>query len=294
MRRRVIFPAVVWVLFCAGAIGQPNGMVVMFTDFGPETAAVGAVRGAVYQTFPQVRVDTLSNAIPSFDVMGGAYVLAGTAACFPKGTVFCCIVAPEEKGGLNALVLRTKSGHCLVGPDNGLLSMAADRLGVEELRRATNEAYWGVKEPKLVSLGRDLYGPLAANIAKGMPLDQAGPVAEGLKPLPLQAAKTAQSDSGAKGVVGAAVFVDSFGNITTNIPMGLVAEAGVKKDQVLRVTMGDGAFDAPLKETYSDVPEGKHLALADNGYLAFAINMGHLADAVDAKPGMAVRVFPAE
>lgn len=294
MKRSATLLGLVFALVCAAAFGQPNGMVVMLTDFGPETAAAGAVKGAIYKTFPQVRLDVLSNAIPSFDVMGGAYVLAGTAECFPKGTVFCCIIAPEEKDGLDAVILHTKSGHYFVGPDNGLLRMAADRLGVEEVRRAMNEAYWGVKEPNLVSLGRDLYGPLAANIAKGMSVGEAGPVAEALRPLPLQAAKIVQADPGIQGVAGAVVFVDSFGNFTTNISMDLVAEAGLEQDQVLRVTLGDAAFLAPLKKTYSDVPEGKHLALADSGYLSFAINMGHLADAVDAKPGMALRVFPAE
>ena len=158
-----------------GWAAAPNGLVVLLTDFGADAVYVGALKGAMYTKFPEIRIDAISNSVPPFDVVAGAHMLAEAANEFPLGTTFCCVVDPGVGTDRKRIVLETKTGHCFVGPDNGLLSLVAHRYGLAELREIANPKLFRQGEMSQTFHGRDVFGPVAAARAGGVARGEVGP-----------------------------------------------------------------------------------------------------------------------
>lgn len=251
----------------------PNGLIILLTDYGPDSEYVGALKGAIYAKFPEARIDSISNAVPAFDIVTGAYMLMETCREFPPGTTFCCVVDPGVGSERKCVVLESGAGHFFVGPDNGLLSLVAQKFGTATLRECTNRALW--REGKLSHTfhGRDIFGPVAAALARGVALATVGPEIEGLEKVDF--GKT-RIENGA--VYGAVTRIDPYGNVITNITYEDLAKLGLKKDDLVDVTVGKTRFQVPLKQSYSEVAKGERLGLIQSlGYLEFAVNMNSLA-----------------
>ena len=271
-------------LMAAGAVAAwpamgavtPNGLVVLHTDYGADSVYVGAIKGAMYAQWPGVRIDAITNSVPAFDVVAGAYLLLEACREFPAGTTFCCVVDPGVGTARKGIALETRSGHLFVGPDNGLLSLVADRLGVAMVRELSNRSLWRPGEVSHTFQGRDIFGPVAAALARGTPLEEAGPELKEfarlkIEPVRLEAGK----------LTGEVVRTDTYGNFVTNITEEDVARLGLAQGDSARVTIGKAAFTAPFKTTYGDVPEGKPvLVIQSSGFLECALNMGNLAQSL--------------
>lgn len=278
------------VLLLAAASAQgavtPNGLVVLLTDYGADSVYVGAIKGAIYTKFPQARIDAISNAVPPFDIAAGAFMLAEAAREFPPGTTFCCVVDPGVGTERKCVALETNSGHLFVAPDNGLLSLVAQRLGVAAVRECSNRALWREGKLSHTFQGRDIFGPVSAALASGVPLEQVGAALERLTPLDLGEVVTKDGN-----VSGTVVRVDPYGNLITNIGFEDLERLGFKKDDVIDVTIGKAAFQIPLKQTYSDVAKGARVGLIQSyGYLEFAVNLGSLAGEIKEEAHAAVSI----
>jgi hypothetical protein len=251
-----------------------NSLVVLFTDYGADSIYVGALKGVIYAKFPQARIDTLTNSVPPFDVATGAYLLAEASKEFPKGTVFCCVVDPGVGLDRKRIVLETNTGHRFVGPDNGLFTLVARRFGIAELREITNEKLWREGQVSQTFQGRDIFGPVAAALANGVPLAETGPELKDLVRLPLEESRVERDT-----IRGTVVRSDWYGNLITNVTAEDLEKAGLQKNDMLDVTIGKARFTAPLKSTYGDVAEGrKVLVVQSSGYVECAINLRSLAD----------------
>lgn len=250
-----------------------NGLVVMLTDYGADSIYVGAIKGAMYTKNPAVRIDAISNSVPPFDVLAGAYMLAEVCGEFPAGTTFCCVVDPGVGTPRKCIVLETNAGQRFVAPDNGLLSIAAERFGVKQIREAANTAFWRAGAMSSTFHGRDVFGPVAAMLAGGEPLENAGPELKDL--MRLEAAQARVGGGAAKGVV---IREDTYGNLITNITAKDLEQLSIKPGETVQITIGKTCFDAPWKTTYADVPEGQKLVLIQSiGLLECAVNKGSLA-----------------
>lgn len=262
----------------AMAAQGPNGLIVLLTDYGSDSVYVGALKGAIYSKYPEARIDSITHAIPPFDITTGAFMLMETCKEFPAGTTFCAIVDPGVGTARKGAVLRTQSGHYFIGPDNGLLWLVAQRMGIAELYECSNRALWREGQLSHTFHGRDIFGPVSAAVAKGTPLSEVGGKLDKLTALPLSA-----STSEPGKVTGESIWNDPYGNIITNISFEDLDKAGFQENEVVTVTLDQSTFDAPLKKTYSDVPEGERLGVIQSlGFLEFAINMGSLADQLKA------------
>ncbi len=273
MKTRVIIYALLLLAVPTYAAVAPNGLIILLTDYGADSIYVGALKGAIYAKFPQARIDSITNAVPPFDIATGAFMLMETNQSFPPGTTFCCVVDPGVGSERRCVVLETESGHLFVSPDNGLLSLTAQRFGIVELRECTNRALWRGGKLSHTFHGRDIFGPVAAALARGVPIAKAGPKIDALKKLDL--GKSHVEDGSVHGTV---MRVDAYGNLITNIAYQDLSRLGLRKDDVVDVMIGKTRFQAPLKETYSEVEEGERLGLIQSlGYLEFAVNMRSLA-----------------
>ncbi|MCL4692185.1 MAG: SAM-dependent chlorinase/fluorinase [Candidatus Hydrogenedentes bacterium] len=273
------------VLIAAPVLAQEDGsspgtgMVVLLTDYGSDSIYVGILKGAIYKKFPNARVDAITNAVPPYDIASGAYLLAEAAPEYPKGTVFCCVVDPGVGTERKSIAIKTNSGHYFVAPDNGLLTVVADRLGLAAIRECTNQDLWRDKVTSTVFHGRDIYGPVSASFASGVSFEAVGETLDSMVRIELPSA-VVDGDT----IRGAVMRADPYGNLVTTITRSDLEKLGIARGQTLSVTIGSITWAAPFVTTYANVPKGDRLVvLQSSGFVECAINQASLADAVQAE-----------
>lgn len=269
-------------LVTTAAATSPNGMVILHTDYGSDSVYVGMLKGAIYHRYPEARIDTFTNSIPPYDIALGAEMLAEGAAYYPKGTVFCCVVDPGVGTERRGIVLESESGHFFVAPDNGLLQGVIDRLGFVRAHAIENRALWRDGRESTTFHGRDIFGPISASLASGLPLEKVGEAVtrESLYAMELPTATVEHSI-----VHGQVLRVDDYGNVITNVPESLLEHLEIPLGESLFVTIGKHAFSIPFVRTYGEVPPGDRLACIQSFQLVeLAVNLGHLADQIQARP----------
>jgi len=258
----------------AAAQTEANGIVVLFTDYGPDSLNAGSVRGAVLSHYAGAKVVDLTHAVPHFDVTAGAYLLAAGCDTYPEGTTFLCIVDPQVGGAKPIIALETNQGHRFIARDNGLLTIIAQRDGVKEIRVCDNKAYWATDAPSHTFHARDIYAPVAAALAKGVPMDDIGSEHNRYTKLFLP---TSHVDN--ETVRGRVILIDEFGNVTFDISEALLTEAGLEQGDDVTLTVGETELTARWVRTYEEVPENEALILVQpTGYVQAAINRGTFAE----------------
>ncbi|MCO5166802.1 MAG: SAM-dependent chlorinase/fluorinase [Planctomycetes bacterium] len=275
---------------CAGAPSPPEGApvpVVLMTDFGLKDDAVGLLRGVVLARSPWSPVVDLTHAVPAFDVAAGARLLVEAPEVYPPGSVFVVVVDPGVGTRRRAIVARLQGGTLLVGPDNGVLSLAIERHGPAEVRLLESTRFMRDR-PSDTFHGRDVFAPAAGHLAAGARFEDVGPViTDWVRLTPPRATRLA--DGGAAGVVTA--LDEPFGNVWTNIP----AEHLDGLEPGTRVEVGVGAqrLVATFVRTFGDVPVGQPLVYVNSrGHVALAVNMGDFARTWNVEPGQQVTLRP--
>ena len=239
-------------------------MIVLVTDFGLEGPYVGQVKAVLCRVAPGVPVIDLLHDAPAFDPRPAAYLLAACAEAFPEGAVFLCVVDPGVGSAKRRAIVLRAGARWYVGPDNGLLEIAA--------RRAGGAQWWEIDDvPERLSAsfhGRDLFAPAAARVALGQA--PAGPPSEA----PARMAADWPDD------LAAVVYIDRFGNAITGLRAATLGEDA---------RIGVGGRLLPRARTFSDLPPGAGFWYENaNGLAEIAVNRGHAANALGLAVGTPV------
>src|SRR5271170_2427006 len=149
--------------------------VVFMTDFGLIDDSVALCKGVMYRIAPNLRIVDLSHQVIAYSIADGARFLFGASPYFPAGTVFVGVVDPAVGSTRKAIVVKTKRGQFFVVPDNGLVTMVADRDGVESVREITNPDWMIGAKVSSTFHGRDIFSPVGAHLAHGDDWNQVGP-----------------------------------------------------------------------------------------------------------------------
>ncbi len=181
-------------------------MIFLFTDFGAADIYVGQVKAVLQEHAPKVPVIDLLHDAPAFNVKAGAHLLAALAARLPKGGVTLAVVDPGV-GGPREPVAVLADGRWLVGPDNGLISVAAARAKKCEVYSIG----WRPKELSASFHGRDLFAPVAAMLARG---DRKMPKLK----------KAALAVSFGPDDLAEVIYVEHFGSLITGLRAGAVPQ----------------------------------------------------------------------
>ena len=270
-------------------------VITFLTDFGPAAPAV--CRGMMFGIAPDANIIDVSHQVPRYSIRDGAATLVFALPHMPVG-VHVAVVDPGVGTERLPLALRVKRGDVLIGPDNGLLVPAAERLGgIAEARAIENR---DLMLPVISSSfhGRDIFSPVAAHLAMGVPFESVGPVVSVDRLVRLPEPKPTIREGVLETQI---VHVMIYGNVTfAGTPADLEQAIGpLKRRRPLVVEFAAANGQPNLRErttwdeTFGRVPLGASLVMADSeGHLSFADNQGNAAARLGLGVGQAVRILP--
>jgi hypothetical protein len=267
----------------------PPRTITFLSDYGLDDDFVGVCHAVIARIAPEVRVIDLTHGIPRHDARAGALVLRRALPYAPAG-VHLAIVDPGVGGERRAVALRTtEEDRVLVGPDNGLLSLAAQRFGgiaeVVDISRSPHR----LEQVSATFHGRDIFAPVAAHLAAGAPLGDAG---DPLDPdeivrfeMPL--ARLDEAD-----IVAHAIGFDRFGHLMLDVEHTELTGSGLRLGHTVEI--GDPPVRGTYATTFADVAPGE-LLLYQDAYrtLALAVNRGSAREALDLSLDDLLRITPA-
>jgi S-adenosylmethionine hydrolase len=261
--------------------------ITFLSDFGLQDDFVGTCHGVIKRIAPDTQIVDITHGIEPQAVLQGALVLASTLPYMPAG-VHLAVVDPRVGSDRRALALRDGGGRLYVGPDNGLLVPAAEKLGgIVEAWELTNAAY--MLEPVSRTFhGRDVFAPVAAQLARGSAPEELGPRVETASLVRLQLPEPEIGESTIRATV---LYVDRYGNVQLNLARGDVERAGVVPGRRIELDLGSERYYATAARTFADARAGD-IILYEDAYenIAVAITDGNAAEMFSIRPGRALTI----
>jgi len=284
-----------WVVTTPAAARIPRTdsrpFVSMLTDWGARAPSAAICHGVVLNIIPEALIVDITHEIEKFNIRHGALMLWSALPYLPIGA-HMAVVDPGVGTPRRPIAIETARGDTLVGPDNGLLTPGADRLGgIVRVHLIQNIEY---RLPVISSTfhGRDLFAPAAAHLALGVPLDSIGPEIDPGELVQLDWPPVVVRDNELESTV---IYSDTFGNLKlAGLTADLVAALGVlDPGDMLEVRLGGGRRlrKMPWAPTFGDVPEGGHIVLEDSyGRLSIAQNQGNAAESLKVSEGTMINL----
>lgn len=249
---------------------NPGPIIALTTDFGTASGYVAQVKAVLLSASPSTRIVDVSHEVSPHSVREAELLLRGVAFAFPVGTVHVVVVDPGVGTSRRGIAVRAR-GLTFVGPDNGVLGVALATPGAECVALDRPHLFRAPVAPTFHA--RDVFAPVAAELAGGLALEDAGtPIADAL-PSTLPVPRVSRSR-----VEGEVLGSDRFGNLLTNVPGRLAGK---------RVLVAGRA--AQLVRTYGEGPREALLALVgSDGYVELAVREGSAASLLAAAAGVPV------
>ena len=250
------------------------GVITLLTDFGHTDSYVGVMKGVIAGISPHSQVIDLTHGILTQDILAARFNLLTSYGYFPGGTVHGVVVDPgvgTQRAAVAVQVAAANGAHMVVAPDNGILTGFPITAAVA----LVNADYWRTSRPSHTFHGRDIFAPIAAHLANGVPLAQMGTSMSisNLVTLPL-----GDTMATGHGYTGSIQYIDHFGNLVTTIGGDRLTSPS------WHVWVGQGIVRS--SSTYGHVPPGKALALiGSHGYVEIAVNGGSAAQVFGATVG---------
>ena len=264
-------------------------IVSLLTDYGNEDEFVGVCHAVIRGIAPDVPIVDLTHGIERYGVREGAIVLRNSLPYVPVG-VHVAIVDPQVGTERRGLAVRTGDGRALVGPDNGLLSLAWESCGgvieAVDISRSPHRL-----EPVSATFhGRDIFAPVAAQLAAGAELADAG---QHVEPDELQVLELPRPEVREGEVVAHVLVVDRFGNVSLDVAHADLAGSGLALGRAVEIDVGGERFIATFAQTFADVRPGD-VILYEDAYrsLAIAVNRGDAAATLRLTPDATVVLRP--
>lgn len=263
--------------------------ITFLSDYGLTDEFVGVCHGVIHAIAPEATIIDITHGIEPQNVREGAMVLAQSAAYMPRA-VHLGIVDPRVGSGRLPVIIATGSGSLLVGPDNGLLTLAAANLGGAAAARKIDNPEMMLPEPSRTFQGRDIFAPAAAHLARGAGLDSFGDEVSLESLVTLSLPEPRRHDDHYHAVI---LHIDRYGNLQLNVSPKELSNLGLPAGSLLEVRIEGHRAMVPYGDTFSTVPEGD-LVVTEDSYrlLAVAVNQGSAAERFGAHHGSTVIIGP--
>jgi len=240
------------------------------TDFGLEDAFVGVMKGVIASICREACVIDLTHSVTPQNIREGAFHLDRSHVFFPEETVFACIVDPGV--GTSRRPIAVQAGpYRFVAPDNGLLTPVFDRYPDARCHALTDSRFH-LPDRSATFHGRDIFSPVAAHLAAGVPINELGPAVDISSCARITMFRNTPLDNGTRWK-GEVVSIDHFGNIVTSFDASMTAG-----DPSWFVSAGTSG-PLPIVRTYGEVAPGNPLAYAgSSGMIEIAIRDGNACE----------------
>ena len=261
--------------------------ISFLSDFGLQDDFVGTCHGVIKRIAPDVQIVDITHGIEPQAVLQGALVLANTVPYMPEG-VHLAVVDPGVGSGRRGLALRDAAGRVYVGPDNGLLVPAAEKLGgIAAAWELTNTAYMLERVARTFH-GRDIFAPAAAYLAKGVAPDELGPPVD---PGTLKRITLPEPEVGEARIRATVLYVDRYGNVQLNLARADLERAGIAPGCRLDLDLGLERYYATAASTFADARAGD-IILYEDAYenIAVAITDGNAAEMFSIRSGQELTI----
>ena len=264
-------------------------IVSLLTDYGRDDDFVGVCHGVIRGILPDAQIVDITHGIRRYAVRQGALVLRNTLPYMPVG-VHVAVVDPQVGSERRAIALQTDDGRFLVGPDNGLLSLAWERCGGVRLAVDLTRSPHRLEPVSATFHGRDIFAPVAARLATGAELAEAG---DPLDPAALATVELPVASRDGDAVAAHALVVDRFGNVGLNVQRDELAGTGMALGDTVEIEVAGERYLATYAQTFADVKPGELIVYEDSyRTLAVAINRGDAAGTLGLHPDAEVRLRP--
>ena len=290
-RFALLFALLVVAVVQSATAQPPLRTIAFMTDFDVKDDAVGICKAVMEGVAPGVNIIDITHQVTPFDIAEGARFLAGSAPYFAKNAVFVVVVDPGVGSTRKAIIAQSKVGQFFVLPDNGLLTLVADRDGIVAAREITNPGWMIGAALSSTFHGRDIFSPAGAHLSRGDDWTTAGPPVDVAKLVRLEIHAAALDAAGLHGKV---LGVDGpFGNLVLNVPSETFAKLGYALGDSVPVTLGGKDYHFPFVKTFSDVPVGAPLFYIDSrGRLSLGINQRNFSETYKFSSGTELSIPP--
>ncbi|MFQ5790287.1 MAG: S-adenosyl-l-methionine hydroxide adenosyltransferase family protein [Acidobacteriota bacterium] len=269
-------------IWACGSTDPPGTAPLVFqSDFGRRDGEVAVMHGVAYRVSRDLDIFDITHDIEPFNIWEGAYKLKATAPYWVEGTVFVSVVDPGVGTDRRSVVLKTKSGHYFVSPDNGSLTLVAQELGIEALREIdeTVNRRKGTEESHTFH-GRDVYAYTGARLAAGViAFEEVGPLLEPqVKELERPGVELREGI-----IYGFIPYIDRRFNVWTNIDLDTFKKLRLERHDLVRITIKHGSrivyqADVPYVDTFGQVPVGGPLVFINSRFdVSLALNQEDFA-----------------
>ena len=258
-------------------------IITFLTDFGNNNNYVAQMKG-VASSITDARLIDITHNISPHNIREGAFTLLTSVGYFPRGTVHVGVVDPGVGTDRKGLLITTNS-QILIGPDNGLLIPAARYLGNFNVFEIYNTGYM-LKNISNTFHGRDIFTPVAAHITNDTAFEDIGYLTDKYVDLNFGTCEVT-----IKSATGQVIYIDSFGNIITNIEADLLSKV-IGYNSKIMVFIGDKKQPMKIVKSYSFVKKGEILAtIGSSNFLEIGINQGNAAKKLGVKPDDPIKIL---
>lgn len=259
-------------------------VITLTTDFGSADSYVAEMKAAILSICSNATIIDVTHQIEKFNVKMAAYLLASAAPYFPDGSIHVTVVDPGVGTKRGPIIVQTKKGF-FVGPDNGVLTMAVNRVeGEKHVFCITNKELM-LPDVSKTFHGRDIFAPAAAHLANGTSPTRFGREIAGMIS-PEFAGVIKKKDY----LEGQIVHVDDFGNMITNLTKKDLEALRIKNEA--RIKVGGSTLLLKIRKAYGDVEKQQPLVVVgSHGFLEIAVNRGNAAHVFNAKVGTKIAVY---
>jgi len=230
-------------------------IITLTTDLGLKDYYVSAIKGTIISLLPDATLVDVSHQVPTYNIQDAAFVLKNSYPSFPKGSIHV-IGVKAEYSLQSPHVVVFANGYYFISADNGIFSLLLDNDPEKIIELQVNASTFPT---------RDVFAQIACRIAKGESIEQMGkPKIALLERMPFRATSMANM------IRGTVVYIDSYGNVMTNISQQLFNEIGKGREFIIEFARYE---ISKMSKAYHDVPEGEILALFNaTGHLEIAMN----------------------
>jgi len=261
-------------------------IIALLTDFGSRGGHyVASMKGVILKINPNVSIIDISHNISSYSIIEGSYILKSAYIHFPEHSVFIVVIDPGVGSSREIIAFKSDSNYYFIGPNNGIFSYMFSKEEISECVIVNNDEYFN-KPVSNTFHGRDIMAPIGAHITCGTPLSEFG-ITFNLDNLTEISVKYNLIPE--KRIIHCTIqYIDTFGNITTNIPIkdNIIEGSSLSLKDTLELEYKNQKYKGKLVSHFASESLYSLLFLVGStGYLEISKNQGNAAKDLSLKIG---------